>query len=399
MRFRPEPAAITAVAFFAALVSFGVFGQRLASTLSAPDFGTVCDQSDALYGVWKLQHGLPLYEDCRSGNYCVEVFNFGFYALYAAVLGLFGVGDAGLMRAGKFLTLGLAVAGTAAHVLTLCELLAPETWRRWRGTVLAGVLLLWFSFTNWFVFSVRCDLPAMAFTAWALWVYLRYGLMDSQHPRGTTGLVLASLLFAAAWSCKQVYVWSFSSLVVFECLSVGGVKRLAALALPFGGVIAISLWIGGRLYFENTILAPSLNPWHASLIVQQTAKAMLAYPFIFVFAALGLAIWAARTAHRFAAVDDGLGAFVPRLRLALRQDQRGTALVAVALGTTMMNVVSFGREGAIREHIFESALTLTTLALVTLATLGNDAMTDNPGAAAGGLWRRWRLLRRRRRCR
>lgn len=370
MKFRPGPGAVTAAALLAVVVTFGVFGQRLASAVAAPDFGTVYDHPDAIYGIWKVQHGRPLYEECRSGDYVIELFNFGFYTLYGKVLGALGIIDAGVLRWGKFLSLSLITLGAGGQLLTLRALLGPAGWRRWWPAALAAVLLFWFGFTNWFAFSVRADIPALAATAWGLFAYVRFAARGPGGRPGLAALVVCSLIFTAAWSCKQVCVWSFSGLVLFELVAGGGgsLRRALALATPFSLLVGLAFVIGGRVYFDNVIVAPGSQPaYRPILILQQSVKAGLAYPFAFGFAALGIGLFAREILARWRGGQS--------LRAALSADRTRAALMTVAAVATTMNLLSFGRAGALREHIFEAALTLTTLAVWTLADLAGE-----PGA-------------------
>jgi hypothetical protein len=211
----------------------------------------------SLYNIWKVRHGYPLYEWPQRGHYLLTSYNFGFYHLYAAWTRLWGADGEALVPCARWLTLAFAFLGMLMQVRLLRRLVPRELQD---GLWLWGLAFLtWFgtAFNGWNVLSARPDVAGVVFALTGLVVALR-----AQETGRRSSWLLSSLLFFAAWSCKQSIVWIFAGTVLCSLRTMRW-RAWLPLAGPFAILSATVIWRGGEIYRYNIFAVPGVYRWMA----------------------------------------------------------------------------------------------------------------------------------------
>ena len=117
-------------------------------------------EGPVLYAIWKLRNGYPLYEVPTRPYFVLTLYNFFFYASYAAIFAALRVSNDAMAIAGRLITLTFAFAGAGAQYVA-ARRFAPRSFRvplallsivTWIGCTLPG----------WWALSIRPDVPAAA---------------------------------------------------------------------------------------------------------------------------------------------------------------------------------------------------------------------------------------------
>jgi hypothetical protein len=236
---------------------------RIAVTLSNGRLTLFPAEGQALYAIWKVRHGYPLYEWPTQPYFALTYYNFLFYETYAAAFGLFHVSDAATPVAGRLVTLAFACFGAGmqyaiarrlTRALTPSSRLVPALVAvvAWTGGVLPG----------WWTLSIRPDIGAAALGACG--VYAAVAVFTGARPRW---LLAAGAAFAIAWTFKQSHVALFVATCVYVIIWRRSLMELALLLLPVAVTVAATLARGGAVYRANTLFAPSINPMVPSMAV------------------------------------------------------------------------------------------------------------------------------------
>lgn len=207
------PRLTASVALLCALGSGVVYGLRGISVWRAAHIlpGTTvtsgCEE-ESLFAVWRAVHGQPVYVDGTRLPYASAYFNWLFYAAYAGPvkLAVRARGDAIIPLAGRLITAGGVLGGAG--------LLFWLLWRTRAGSpaVAAGVAAFVFfgPLVGWWAHSVRPDGWALALETAALAVLLTG---YRRHP--AAAVLVAALLFYAAWGFKQTYFLGLGAALLF----------------------------------------------------------------------------------------------------------------------------------------------------------------------------------------
>lgn len=286
--------AITSSAFaLLALLSVAVLAVRVASVLDRPGelLATSGGESGSIHNIMKTQRGLALYEDPREPpHYATTLYNAGFYHLYGQATFGFRGSTARLVRALRFVTLGLALAGLAGLLCYAVNDLGrrPPHSRGTRGAVLlmvlAAVSTALGALPGWWLLTARPDIGAAALAALALVVVFRLG-PDRPWAAGLAG----GLCLAAAWTFKQSCVLIFVGLVVASLIQ-RRYRFLAALALPVVAVAVAFATLLGPEYRDNVFFATSISGFNLHNLTHVGGRLVLKGAFPLSAAALGLIV-------------------------------------------------------------------------------------------------------------
>lgn len=331
-------------------------------------------EGPGLYALWRVLHGHPLYEHPLAEPYSLTLYNFGFYHVYARLHALLGLGDEGLLLWPRLVTLLGAAFGAYVFVRLAARVARPSSKLEW-AALGALSFVVWFGtqFISWWAFAVRPDVWAAALALLGLDLVLS-ALEEGSLARW----VVASLVFACAWSFKQSTVWtlagSFAAVVVLE----RSPRRALALGLPFAAVVGLALTLGGPEYRENLLHAPVIGRMGLPLLGDVLLRAIPGNAWTFFFGWLALAWESKATA----------GAAWRRLGRAER------ALAVVALTACFFGGLACAREGSNKNHLLEghvvSALAAwcawrRVSASAPAWLLGGGALAALPLAALPGL--------------
>jgi hypothetical protein len=266
-----------------AILALVVFGIRVTSLLRHGDLcSTSGGDATAIYGIWKVQIGEPLYEWPFTQSLPLSPYNYFFYHFYAGVLSAFGIKGASLPVGGALATLFLAVFGAIAQWKVMHLVLRDEVARRNDSLLALLVLTAWIGtgMVGWWALTVRPDIGAVAFATAGLWAYLT---ASRGGQRSWILLMTASILFYLAWSFKQSTVWTVTGVCSFVLFYRRRLWHAIQLIVPCGSLMALTIWIGGTNYWENIFVGMSQNPLSVDHFVKTAPLAFLPSLFFWGF--------------------------------------------------------------------------------------------------------------------
>jgi len=212
-----------------------------------------------VYALWKLLNGHPLYESIGHPFLPFTPYNFLFYYSYAAVMRVFGVTGPGLTFWARIPTLVSACAGAWILYRT-----ATALSRRLNGTadrvvivLIAFIAWLGCGVVGWSSLAVRPDLSAAAITMGAVAVVLRAIVRPGSS---WTLMLVASLLFALAWTFKHAYIASFVGTLMYTAVVRRRFSDLLALVVPYAAIVWIALTAGSAGYHYAIFGAQAKDP-------------------------------------------------------------------------------------------------------------------------------------------
>lgn len=257
---------------------------------SGPFHMTTGGESVHFLNVLKARRGLPIYErPTEPPFYPTTLYNAGFYNLYAWATSAASDDVAGLARATRGFTLGLACVGLAA----MLAYGLMNLWRREPGSssrrvaaamVFGAVGVVLGGLPGWWVLSVRPDVGGAACGAVALAIVLSMGTKREFAAGAAAGIALA-----AAWSFKQSCVLILGGLI----LSASYQRRwrfLAAMLAPVATTVAGFHLLLGPEYRYNTVFATSLAGFDFKNVVVLGAHFAIKGIFPLAASILGLAV-------------------------------------------------------------------------------------------------------------
>lgn len=334
-----------------------VFGIRLVSVLKQGDlFETTGGEGSLVYGIWRAQHGHPLYAWPAAEDYTfyASAGNFLFYVLYGRLFAACGIGGDGILVWGRLLSALFALLGAGIQWRLLSRLASAGASRPVMAILALAPLLVWLGpFVSWWALSVRPDVAAVSAAIAALSACLR-GL----ERNSVKWILLASLVFFLSWSLKQSCVWTWAG----ACFTLAFDRRLrqaAALAIPCGALITLALLLGGEVYRHHVLWAQSplvVTDFSLSHATSEAARGVL--PVAFFWAGLAYAPALRRDGSSRGTAAGGEHTV----------DEPGAGRPAVArLLTVVFGLsVSFGvlilaRSGTSRNHLFEAFVAASIL--------------------------------------
>jgi hypothetical protein len=157
---------------------------------------TTGTETFCVYGIWKVQGGHPLYAWPNRDFYQLTLYNFGFYHLYARILGLLHARGPEIMLYGRFLTAAFAFCGLVIQSLLLWFLTRELRSRVVNLAIFLIAFCTWFNtyFPGYYTVSVRPDIVAVAVSTLALYCFIRYAADG-----GIKWVCIAALAWFGAW--------------------------------------------------------------------------------------------------------------------------------------------------------------------------------------------------------
>ncbi len=257
MRAPPRDAwqrAATLMALICAFLSAGVFVRRGLAAWEAAGVApglaiTSGCEEESFLSVWRAVHHQEAYADAAHVPYAATYFNWLFYAGYAVPVrsAVNRWGDAIIPRAGRIVTAVSALLGTSALFWLLWRALPQE------AGLAAGLAAFAFGgpLVGWWAHTLRPDVCALAAETAALAV-----LVAGWRQRPGVAVLGATLLFFAAWSCKQTNVLGLGTALLFllgrrqwrlaSILMLGSVCLWGGTLLALGPDYRASLLSSGR---------------------------------------------------------------------------------------------------------------------------------------------------------
>ncbi len=247
---------LAAACILAALAAIGLdlvlIATRLADAISfAHPLHVITSgfEQSSLIAMWNAAVGNPVYGHPRSIPFTLANFNWLYYAAYGGVarlgLNMGGLDPAWIPTIGRLLTLVGAVLGSGV-AYALFRRLAPARDAFTRLLCLALAVHAFLGpLTGWWAITVRPDLWAsvletaglLAFLGWSGW-------------RSMPAAVMASLLFSAAWSMKQIAIVALCGAGIGTAVNRAW-RALPALGLPFLIVAGVTLALLPAAYHQT----------------------------------------------------------------------------------------------------------------------------------------------------
>jgi hypothetical protein len=205
-------------------------------------------ESPMIDSVWRVMNHRTLYPWPFAPPFSLTLYNYLFYHFYAAVLGLIGAVNSGILTWGRQLTVLFALAGALAQWRLVRRLLGLRGAAS--GLSLAFALGLWLctSLIKYWALVIRPDMAAAALVMIALWVIAR-------QPRFC--FAYAGLLFYLAWAFKQSVVLTLVALCLWLVWQKRG-RDLALVAGVFAALVAATLLLGPPEYRFSILVAPRM---------------------------------------------------------------------------------------------------------------------------------------------
>jgi hypothetical protein len=328
------------------LPNLAVFGARAVSVAVEGSFDeTTGTERVPIYGVWKALNGHSVYERPFEPTYYPALYNGGFYYTYATVARAFGWSGGDVVTGSRFLTACLALAG--AWISARLLLTGSASRDRW---VYVAAMAVWLSSAgvSWFYLTVRPDIVSLVPAIAALLVCIRAWQSGRILP-----FAAASLLFFAAWGCKQSTVGTLAGVCLLALVQRRG-ALLLALVLPFVVCVAVSLAVGGPAYRFNVLVLPSLaGLTPLTVAVPQIARVFLPNPLLVLVPAVFHREWGAALRR----IGGGRAPESSAIRVSLR------VLTFAAIGSWILCLVALMRDGGYRNSLLEAYIVSSLLAV------------------------------------
>ncbi len=212
----------------------------------------------ALFPIWKFVQHQVVYADPHQIPFAYSNYNWGFYFVYGwiarAFLYLLRLDAIWIPTIGRIISIVFTLLAGGVFYFAFWDFVKTGFFTK-HSTKWAWVLIVTLSpLVGFFSVSVRPDIGALAFEAVGLYLVLRY-FGESKIRL----IVLAALLFYAAWAFKQTSV----TMLTGSALSLALFRRWRAF-LTLSGVwwllAAVTLIVGGPTYRESILLSQKNLP-------------------------------------------------------------------------------------------------------------------------------------------
>ena len=217
-------------------------------------FCSTAVESPMIDSVWRCMNHRPVYAWPFTFPFSLSLYNYLFYYVYAGVLRLMGIWDAGILTWGRQFTLFFALAGAVAQWRLVRALLKLRGLANVLSLALALGLWLCTSLVKYWALSIRPDMAAAALVMVALWVVVR---QPQSRPQSRLCFAYAGLLLYLAWAFKQSVVLTFAGLCLWQILNKRW-RDLSLLAAVFAALVAATLLLGTPEYRFNILIAPQM---------------------------------------------------------------------------------------------------------------------------------------------
>jgi len=313
-------------------------------------FSTSGEEGTVIYGVWKAAHGQPVYQIPGAGLYESAIYNFLFYRCYGGLCALIGADGDQLVMVSRLVTCLSALIGAFAQWRVLGLLVRGPLSGGERWLLATMVALTWYgaTFLNWWLVTVRPDVPAVALSMLGMWLWL-----EAMLHRSAPLTIGAGAAFYLAWAFKQSVVWSLAGAVIGGGLAASTRRSALLLALVTGAAFALTIALGGEAYRYQTLYVSSLFaivPLDCIMRSQQLLVPLILFWF-------------------FALVPWVLGRLGVQPLFPVDAEVHAQARRVVGIASiiaVVMGVIAFGKDGSGRNHLMEGVVLVSTLAAANL---------------------------------
>lgn len=251
-------------------------------------FTTTGSEEESLFSIWKFTQHQAVYTDPYRIPFAVSYFNWAYYYSYGSIaslsLHLLHLDAIWIPTIGRLITIAFTLITGAIFCLTARAFVKAGLLARgpmaWAWCLIATVSPL----VGFWSITVRPDIGALAFEAAGLYVILCY--LRTQDLRL---IVVAALLFYAAWAFKQSSVTMLTGSVLTLVL----LKRWRAfltLSAIWWFLVIVTLIVGGPVYRECLLFSQRHLPMSLSYELLISPKVPRRNPF-FLLCLVAIAVW------------------------------------------------------------------------------------------------------------
>jgi hypothetical protein len=356
--------ALNLIVYLIRIVSVWRFGSLFCPTAA---------ESPMIDSVWRCMNHRTLYPWPFAAPFSLTLYNYLFYHAYAAVLGLIGAVDAGILTWGRQLTVVFALTGALAQWRLVRRLLALRGSASGLSLALAVGLWLCTSLIKYWALVIRPDMAAAALVMIALWVIAR-------QPRFC--FAYAGLLLYLAWAFKQSVVLTLVAL----CVWLAWQKRWRALALVAGvftALVGATLLLGTPEYRFSILVAPRmvagfsfglrwiLHTLGSGLTAVGLNLFWVAAPFVL----LRMAFEPERKWWGIESHPSDKNKNVARVGHPVSAGSMKSLLTAVFAIALVVGLVGMGKVGATSNYLFEAFIAGSTLLQIAVFTVPGRLVT------------------------
>jgi len=319
-------------------------------------FATSGGEGVIIHNVWKAAHGFDVYLFPDRDPFDITLYNYLFFFTYGRLSAWCGMEGDALVTFCRFLTLSSAILGAFAQWRILGMALGIMN-RRESAIVALLCFLTWYGtfYMNWWLVSVRPDVPAVALATTGLWLFL----MSLRTGARWWPIIFAIIAFYAAWSFKQSVVWMLSGTVAGALSLIHCRRQAMLLAVPTAIAFATTLVMGTEAYRYQILTAPALSPIIFKDSVRRFFGLIPPLAIFWIFAAL-------HPATRY----------IPMLRRSFvlpPLEEHGVIvqriLAVICIIAVTMGFIAIGKDGSGRNHLMEAVVAISSLAAIQLVQL------------------------------
>jgi hypothetical protein len=309
-------------------------------------FPTTGGTGHAIYSVWRMMHGYPLYEWPDREPFALTLYNYLFYFLYSKWMLITGAQDTQIIIFGGLLTLIFAALGAITHFFIIRKICGKDFF--WIAASIS--VFSWFgsNFASWWILSLRPDVLATLFAMLAL--FLIIGSLERSSTK-VWNWVAASVIFYLGWAVKHSCIWTLAGVILFSLLTQRKLREVIWIGAPFALLAGITLIIGDPLYRYNLLVAPMQTIYSYHQAVEIIKSTLIPNALIWIPAAI-LVFQRIRSK-----IKDG--------KPLIKNDPHSLLLIVFVIGV-LGATATMPRAGASKNYYFEPYMTAAVLAAAFL---------------------------------
>jgi hypothetical protein len=224
---------------------------------------TTGGEEESLFAVWKFTQHQAVYADPRRIPYAASYLNWGFYYSYGwitqAFLHLLRLDAIWIPTIGRLISIAFTLLTSGVIYLTLRDFVTTGFFANKPAKVAWALIAALSPVVGFLSLSVRPDIGALACEAAGLYLVLWY-LRESKIRL----IILAALLFYAAWVFKQTSVTMLSGSAL-TLLLLRRWRAFAALSGVWWLLTLVTLVAGGPAYRESILFSEGHFPMFARM--------------------------------------------------------------------------------------------------------------------------------------
>jgi hypothetical protein len=238
---------------------------------------------ESVLSILNYVHHQAVYTDPHRIPFSVSYYNWAYYFFYGSItnvcLHLLHLDDIWIPTIGRLISLVFMFITGGIFWLATRDFIKTGLLARGPVALAWCIIAACSPLVGFWSISVRPDIGALALEVAGLYAILRY--LTKQDERL---IVLAALLFYAAWSFKQSSV----TMLTGSVLALLFLKRWRAF-FTLSGIwwllVVVTLFVGGPVYRDNTLFAQLHLPMTVLLGLENTLRAAGKNPLLFLSAA------------------------------------------------------------------------------------------------------------------